>query len=123
MAELAAGGREVLRGAREVLPVGREVLTARVRRTRGTKAIRGRCRLAWDELTGLEFEERYLATVKAGVPVPRKLQRVLVLNGRSASLTVQEPPTAAGKARVVDALAAVAPEAWRGRIRTMGAGW
>ena len=82
-----------------------------------------RRRLAWDELTGLEFEEHRLATVKAGVPVPRKLQRVLVLKGRTASLIVQEPPTAAGKARVVDALAAAAPEAWRDRIRSVGAGW
>jgi len=83
----------------------------------------GRRHLSWGELTALEFEERYLATVKAGVPVPRKLQRVLVLKGQAASLTVHEPYTAAGKARVVDALAAAAPEVWRDRIRSVGAGW
>ncbi|HQF86735.1 MAG TPA: hypothetical protein PLN26_05835 [Acidobacteriota bacterium] len=88
-----------------------------------TAGVGGRLRLAWDDLTGLAFEARYLATVKAGVPVPRKLQRVLVLKGQAVSLTVQEPPTAAGKARVVDALAAAAPAEWRDRIRTMGANW
>jgi hypothetical protein len=88
-----------------------------------TAGVGGRRRLAWDELTGLEFEARYLATVKAGVPMPRKLQRVLVLKGRSGSLTVQEPPTAADKARVIAALAGAAPESWRDRIRAQGAAW
>lgn len=88
-----------------------------------TAGVGGRRRLAWDELTGLEFEERHLATVKAGVPVPRKLQRVLVLKGQTASLTVQEPPTAAGKARVIAALTGAAPEAWRDRIRAACAAW
>jgi hypothetical protein len=79
--------------------------------------------IAWDELLVIETSDFYVPVGRIGTVMPKRVARVLKLEGDRGSATILEPSTRAIKNRIVNAMLEHAPEALCERIREAGRSW
>lgn len=74
--------------------------------------------IRWDDLCEIGFSDEYVAVVRAGFPLPRKLQRRLSLESRNGrKVLINEPQVRSAKDAVANELLRGAPEGWKAKVR------
>jgi hypothetical protein len=77
----------------------------------------------WDELIEIRTSDIYIPVGRVGMLLPRRVARVLRIEGDGRSATILEPSTKSGKHRIISTMLQYAPETLHNRIREAGENW
>ena len=79
--------------------------------------------VAWGNLKAIRVSEMYSLKQAGGVAAPKRLVKVMRLQGETSAITLMEPPLQSTKQRILDALLTHAPEQWKETIEEQGKAW
>ncbi|MFH0879997.1 MAG: hypothetical protein V2A34_09810 [Lentisphaerota bacterium] len=94
--------------------------------TRDTIALRGlfaSSTVMWAEVEGMAVSQAFSPRQTGGVWAPKRVMKILEINGGGSTLRVMEPPYASTKKLILETLAEQAPEQWQERIATVSKEW
>ncbi len=79
--------------------------------------------MSWGELKEINIQNQYVLVTRVGLPMPKKLRKVLELKGTTKSIRINEPPLNATKERIVSSLLKNVPEEWKDEVTRIGQEW
>ncbi len=87
------------------------------------KGLFGRKYIAWSDMKNIQLSDYFMARKVYGFYAPRKVMKVLNIQGDVSTLRIMEPPLASTKEEILDMLMLYAPDALKKTIFDLSKEW